>query len=391
MLMRKSMLKTKSSVQIASVISLESPKEKELEFEESVGTQDITLNYSVNEKDHDQRSTGIERRSFNPLQFRLTLSIFKGSDLVKTDKAGSPMKIHYDTDTMTAKKRNTRPQTTVFFNDSDSKETNAQSTYCSRLTDDINASYIQLQEHLYDYLPCSYFEHSMMSDTLIYFHSNAEDLTQMQKFGKFLCDVLKVNVVLFEYAGYSVYGKQNTKPERIKFDALCLIHFLRDSLAMDLKNVMIVGRSMGSGPALFLASKFVFKLVAIVSGFLSIKRVVQDRLNFLGLFIDHYFNNEDAVTKNSSPLLILHGRNDTIIRPYHAERLFELTESRAKILLFDDMPHNGFDLLDCLISPLTAHIHSINRKGKKEVSPDSLQSVLSSMFSKRMFIKHEFR
>lgn len=386
-LVRKSMLKIKSSVQIDSVVSLKSPKEKQFEFHESVCSQDLTLSCSVNEKTPGQKDIGIQRRSFNPLQLRLTLSMFNGADLTKTDKLSSPLKIPLEMQMMTPQKLETRPRSAVFFNEQISKQTSLQPTPCARLTEDINSSYSELQQKVYDYLPCSYFEYSMLSDTLVYFHSNAEDLTQMQKFGMFLREMLKVNVILFEYPGYSVYGKHQTKPERIKFDALCLIHFLKDSLSIDLKNVMIVGRSMGSGPALFLASKFEFKLVAVASGFLSIKRVVQDRLSLLGLFVDHYFNNEDAVPKNQSPLLILHGRNDTLIKPYHAERLFELAESQAKILLFDDMPHNGFDLIDCLISPLVAFIHLINKRGKTEVSPDSLQSALATLFSKRIFTK----
>lgn len=43
-----------------------------------------------------------------------------------------------------------------------------------------------------------------------------------------------------------------------------------------------MGRSIGSGPTLYLSSWFSFWMVVVISGFISIKEVVKDKVLLLG-------------------------------------------------------------------------------------------------------------
>jgi len=255
------------------------------------------------------------------------------------------------------------------------------------LESQINIDYREFRKHIFDYLPCSYFECSPEADTMIYFHSNAEDLSMLQSMCDVMRDRLKVNVLAMEYCGYSVYKGDQTNAERIKFDCLALIHFLRDTMGVHTKRIILTGRSMGSGPSLYLASHFDFKMVTVVSGFLSIKKVAQDKFKLFGLLVDHYFNNEQAIIKNKSPLLILHGKNDGIIRYQHAECLYDLAVSKAKILLFEDMAHNEFNFWECFLNPTRRFLEDLNRKITKPQTKDCRLGALSSMFSQRIFGK----
>jgi hypothetical protein len=201
-------------------------------------------------------------------------------------------------------------------------------------------------------IPCLYLPNPKTRMIVVYFHSNAEDITMLVGLCECIRDYLNCGVIAMEYAGYCMYSEVPTSSVNICSDAENLIHFLYKTLELKPEEVLIMGRSIGSGPALHIASKFVFSMVVIIAGFLSIQAVVKDRLSILGKFVGHYFNNENKVQLNKSPLLILHGKNDDITSSRHSEVLYEKAQSKSKIVIFDDMPHNNFDFLTCVVVPI---------------------------------------
>ncbi len=115
---------------------------------------------------------------------------------------------------------------------------------------------------------------------VVYFHSNAEDITMLVGLCECTRDYLSCGVIAMEYAVYSMYSDVPTSSVNICFDAENLIHFLCKTLELKQEEVIIMRRSIGSGPALHIASKFFFSMVVIIAGFLSIQAVVKDRFPF---------------------------------------------------------------------------------------------------------------
>jgi dienelactone hydrolase len=165
-----------------------------------------------------------------------------------------------------------------------------------------------------------------------------------------------------EFPGYSLYAASHTDPKQILQDAEKVVVFLRDTLRVPTSLITVLGRSMGSGPAFHVASKFIFKSVVICSGFLSVKAVVSDKFQLASSFVDKVFDNEGLVSLNQSPLLILHGKNDGLISDTHAERIYAKATSKAKLRVFEDMPHNNFSTLDCLVKPILEFEGKVNTK-----------------------------
>lgn len=82
---------------------------------------------------------------------------------------------------------------------------------------------------------------------------------------------------------------------------------------------MIIGRSIGSGPAIYLCSRREVQACIVVSGFTSLKQVVRDHVgSLMAATLKQRFNNLSLVPLLSCHLLIVHGRKDTIVLPYHA-------------------------------------------------------------------------
>jgi len=76
-------------------------------------------------------------------------------------------------------------------------------------------------------------------------------------------------------------------------------------------NIMIFGRSMGSGPATLLASKYHPRSLILMSAYTSIKHVAQNVAGkFLGFFVANHFNNIDRIKEVDCPTIFIHGKAD---------------------------------------------------------------------------------
>lgn len=101
-----------------------------------------------------------------------------------------------------------------------------------------------------------------------------------------------MNILGVEYPNYGVY-KSNTicNEENILSDSKYVLKFVTKQLKFDLKNIIIFGRSLGSGPAVYLASKYKIGALVLVSGFTSIRAIVQEHAGILKYMVKERFNN----------------------------------------------------------------------------------------------------
>lgn len=113
------------------------------------------------------------------------------------------------------------------------------------------------------------------------------------------------------------------------------------------QNIVLYGRSLGSGPSCHLAAGVSQKKdedllggVILHAPFLSVFRIVVD--TGCTVYGDK-FPNIDLAPMINSPLLLVHGTADQIVPFYHSERLYEALpgDSQAKPLFIEGMSHNN--------------------------------------------------
>ena len=156
----------------------------------------------------------------------------------------------------------------------------------------------------------------------LYFHANAEDLGRAHKFLSYVHNYLKMHVIAVEYPGYGVYQSENEGPsaDKIVSDAEHVYRFVKETLHWQESDIVICGRSIGSGPACYLASRNKPAALVLVSPHTSIRGVVKDQ--FMGsitqYMIAERFRNVEAVAKVTCPTFILHGMRDTLERHTHS-------------------------------------------------------------------------
>lgn len=155
--------------------------------------------------------------------------------------------------------------------------------------------------------------------------------------------ILEVNIFAYEYTGY---GMSTGEPyeQAIYADIEAAFKYLRDIIGIPWHEVVLYGRSIGSGPSIHLAAKTAVRAMVLQSPLLSIYRVaIQTRVTLPG----DMFPNVDRIGKVLCPVYIVHGTKDEIIPFYHAEDL--VANCREGIAyppyLVENGGHNNLELI----------------------------------------------
>eukprot|EP00435_Cladocopium_sp_Y103_P071068 s637_g36.t1 len=168
-------------------------------------------------------------------------------------------------------------------------------------------------------IPCLLNLYESSRYLIIYFHSNAEDLGLCRWFCRFMHEQFQVHVLAVEYPGYGVCGGRPT-PEGVIANAHAALQFVNKTLKLPLDRILAFGRSLGTGPAIALASRFHLAGLVLVTPFMSVKEILRSRLGSLAdLLTDDFFQNIWAVEEVKSPTLIIHGKLDEVIPVEHGE------------------------------------------------------------------------
>ncbi len=168
---------------------------------------------------------------------------------------------------------------------------------------------------------------------ILYFHGNYMDIGHMDGIAKFL-NVKNYSVLATDYRGYGL-SQGKPKESNTYSDAQMVYDYaLKQGYKYD--NIIILGRSVGSGIATELAKNNKSKALILISPFLSAYRVIT---KFPLLLFDK-FNNIAKIDKVATPLFIVHGKNDQIIPAWHSESLLEKHLGKHKIILIEGAGHN---------------------------------------------------
>lgn len=131
--------------------------------------------------------------------------------------------------------------------------------------------------------------------------------------------------------------------------------YLRNTLGVPAQNIVLYGRSLGSGPSCHLAAQTAMKKkddaeygsndgpvggLILHAPFLSVYRVVVD--TGCTLYGDK-FPNVDVLPMVKSPTLLIHGTSDQIVPFHHSERLYDALPKNCQVrpLYIEGMSHNN--------------------------------------------------
>lgn len=181
-----------------------------------------------------------------------------------------------------------------------------------------------------------YLPNPAAKHTLWFFHGNAEDLGALEPFLREM-HARGYAVFAYDYPGYGVStGRPNE--EAIYAANAAAARYLQDTLKVPLSRVILVGRSLGGGPATDLAAREPVAGLVLQSAFMSVYRVMT-RVRLLPF---DQFENLRKLPRVKCPVLVVHGTADEVIPFKHGEKLHAAAPGKKSHLWIEGAQHNDF-------------------------------------------------
>ena len=184
---------------------------------------------------------------------------------------------------------------------------------------------------------------------ILYNHGNAETLESIKPL---LDDFIHLGygVLAYDYAGYGFSGGSASE-KQVYCDAETVYRFLTVTQKVLPQNIIVMGFSIGSGGACFLAARYPeIKALVLIAPFASAMEVM---LPFT--LPGNRFDNKRQLKKSPVPLLIFHGSADRVIPVRNSCKLYKTAAAGRKDLkivknaghnnIFDYMGHGFFRTL----------------------------------------------
>ena len=192
------------------------------------------------------------------------------------------------------------------------------------------------------------FKHQQSTAPLfIYFHGNGEVASDYTSFAQEFLD-LGVSLLVVDYRGYG-WSTGEPRVKHLIGDVVPVIEALpqlRAEHGLTSEKLIVMGRSLGSAPALHAAHTYPEKLAGLIveSGFAQLPPLMAQ----LGLPVQLQANLPDPIgnlrkmTEVNLPVLIIHGERDTLIPVANGQRLYDATPtSNKKIVRLAGVGHNN--------------------------------------------------
>ena len=255
---------------------------------------------------------------------------------------------------------------------------------------------IEKGDSIYNYIPCIFIRNNNSSNYIIFFHGNSEDIFIVENLGLYFKTNLNMNIIIVEYPGYSIYKSKTQEPKQIYEDSLTVYKWLKNKFKITNKDIFIYGRSLGTSPAIYLASKIQPRGLFLVSAFTSMKDIGSDK--FCSWFVEDIFKSINYIEQIECPILFIHGEEDTLISPSHSEKLMKrakINNSKVYLNQRPKMTHNNFYIFNDIIEPIKEFISNKNffpegiNESKNKINEEEINKIITIPKSISLYIESE--
>jgi uncharacterized protein len=216
------------------------------------------------------------------------------------------------------------------------------------------------------YVPGAVSEHRPL---VVYYGGNAEEVSGN------LWDLARLEAGAFLFMNYRGYGDSQGKPSQQNLcrDALYILDTLAAREAIPMNHIVLMGRSLGSGVAVYVAAHRHVRGVILVTPFDSLLNVARHHYPVLPVkfLLKHPFDSAALAPGIKTPALVLIGRQDNIIPNQRSARLAQLWGGTVDTVVLDGVGHNDIQL----DHHYWAAINSFLSTAKATISEPSLATV----------------
>ncbi len=193
-------------------------------------------------------------------------------------------------------------------------------------------------------IPCFFLKNINSPNILIIFHCNGLDMFDIFSSISKLYKEYNINILIPEYPGYSLYNNSPTSSEICLENSLIIYDFILSSNPkITEKNIFILGRSLGTGPAVYVSSKRKPAGTFLISPYTTFGDVAKTihKKDFYEE-LSKNFRSIDYIENITTPLLIVYGKDDDLIDYNETIKLYEKTKKDIikELKLIEDMGYN---------------------------------------------------
>lgn len=188
---------------------------------------------------------------------------------------------------------------------------------------------------------CGYISKDTIKEKLplvIYFGGNAEEVSHLSEYKTYFPNTI---MALINYRSFGL--SQGIISEQTMFsDALEVYDKLVTNPEVDANNVVVIGRSIGTGVATYLSSQRKTKATVLITPYENMIDVAFEKYPFvpISLLIKHRFESDTYAPNISTPMLALISSNDQVIPKHHAYKLREAWKGKTEALEVNE-DHNS--------------------------------------------------
>ena len=180
------------------------------------------------------------------------------------------------------------------------------------------------------------------SKTIFYYGGNAEEislnLTEFEPMDEY-------GIVLINYRGY---GNSEGSPgqDEIYSDALYIFDYIQNKYHRPGQEVFLMGRSLGSGVATYVASQRDVNKMILITAYDSITDIAKKHYPYLPLsfLVKHPFSSNEHVKNIKIPTLILSAEHDKIIPFKNTKNLIESFPVDVQSIIVEGTDHNTIQM-----------------------------------------------
>jgi fermentation-respiration switch protein FrsA (DUF1100 family) len=193
--------------------------------------------------------------------------------------------------------------------------------------------------------------HPSARATLLFAHGNAGNISHRLESIR-LFHELGLAVLIFDYRGYGLSSGTTTEQGTYR-DVDAAWHYLVDEHGIGPESVVLFGRSLGAAVIADLAARTHPGAVILESAFTSVPDMAARIYPWLPVrwLASYRYDNAEKIRKITSPVLLMHSRDDEIIPFGQGEQLFAMANEPKQFLELNGGHNDGFHVSHGIYGP----------------------------------------
>ncbi len=182
------------------------------------------------------------------------------------------------------------------------------------------------------------FKSDRSNGLIYYLHGNAGSLDSWGEVAKIYTD-LNYDVFMLDYRGFGKSEGSVSSEEQFYQDVQIVYDEMKKRY--DEENIIILGYSIGTGPATKIASMNSPKLLILQAPYYNLKDLLRHTYHIIPVFLLRYeFETNEYIRDCKMPIAIFHGDQDEVIYYKSSIKLKKLLKDSDKLIILRGQRHN---------------------------------------------------